>query len=108
MKLYEEGRIDLNSKVFGPEGILNDSAYLIYSDNRIEDIEIVHLLNHTAGWSEKAGDPVFNSLYIARKLGITPPARLNHIIYYQLQEKLKAKPGTKYSYSNFGMLCLGW
>jgi CubicO group peptidase (beta-lactamase class C family) len=107
MKLHEEGKIDLNSKVFGPEGILNDTAFLHYTDKRIEDITVTDLLDHTAGWNQREGDPVFNSLFIARKLGINPPAKLKDIIRYQLQEKLTHKPGTTYNYSNFGYTLLG-
>ena len=49
MKLYEEGKLDLEEKVFGPLGILNDSVFLSYQDERIEEISISDLLNHTAG-----------------------------------------------------------
>lgn len=107
MKLHEEGRLDINAKVFGKNGILNDTAYLKYSDKRIEEITITHLLDHTAGWDERKGDPIFNSLYIANELNITPPAKLNDIIYYQLNKKLRYDPGKTYNYSNFGYALLG-
>lgn len=107
MKLNEEGRLDLNGKVFGKDGILNDTAFLNFKDSRIEDITILHLLDHTAGWDEKRGDPIFNVLYIAHKMKITPPVKLNDVIRFQLQEKLKNKPGTNYNYSNFGYTLLG-
>ena len=70
MKLYEHGQIDLDESVFGPAGILNDSSFLSYRDKRIEQITVKHLLNHTAGWSRYAGDPMFNSLYISRKMDL--------------------------------------
>ncbi len=107
MKLHEDGRINLDAKVFGPNGILNDSAFLHYSDNRLEDITVMDLLRHTGGWNGKKSDPVFNSLYIARKMNITPPATIDDIIRYQLGKKLYYTPGTKYSYSNFGYTVLG-
>lgn len=107
MKLYEEGLLDLDEPVFGPAGILNDSIFMNYKDKRIEDISVRHLLNHTAGWSRYAGDPLFNSLYIARKMNVDAPASLDNILQYTLLRRLNYKPGTRYSYSNFGYAILG-
>jgi CubicO group peptidase (beta-lactamase class C family) len=107
MKLNEEGRIELNDKVFGQNGILNDSMFLHYTDTRTEDITVRDLLIHTGGWNGRKSDPIFNSLYIARKMKIKPPVGLDDIIRYQLSEKLDYAPGTKYSYSNFGYTLLG-
>jgi CubicO group peptidase (beta-lactamase class C family) len=107
MKLYEEGRIDLDDNVFGKNGILNDSVFLHFQDNRVKDITVRDLLRHTGGWNGKRSDPIFNSLYIARKMNVPPPASLDDIIQYQLGEKLHYTPGTKYSYSNFGYAVLG-
>ncbi|MFZ5941882.1 MAG: serine hydrolase domain-containing protein [Bacteroidota bacterium] len=107
MKLKEEGLLSLDEKVFGPGGILNDSCFLNYRDPRYEDIEVKHLLNHTAGWSRRNGDPVFNSLYIARKLKVPPPASFDQVLAYALSAKLSSDPGKKYSYSNLGYVILG-
>jgi CubicO group peptidase (beta-lactamase class C family) len=107
MKLIEEEKLSINQKVFGPDGILKDAQYLNYTDNKIEDITVYHLLNHTAGWNSKMGDPVFNSLYIARKMDITPPAHINNVVEYALQQKLSYTPGEKYKYSNLGYAILG-
>ena len=107
MKLQEEGRINLSDKVFSRDGLLNDSVFLNYADKRVEEITVMNLLDHTGGWESKKGDPIFNSLYIARKLGIEPPASLDDIIRYQLTNKLDYRPGTTYSYSNFGYAILG-
>lgn len=107
MKLVEEEMLSVDDKVFGPEGILNDSIYLNYTDQRYEEITVHQLLNHTAGWNERMGDPIFNSLYVARKRKITPPASLSDILQYVLESKLSQKPGTKYKYSNLGYCVLG-
>jgi CubicO group peptidase (beta-lactamase class C family) len=107
MKLYEQNILSLDEKVFGPEGILNDSQYLNYADNRVEKITVRDLLNHTGGWDRRKGDPMFNSLYIARKMHSEPPADLDLIIKYVLSRPLTYAPGTKYSYSNFGYALLG-
>lgn len=107
MKLIEEGKLQLDQKVFGPDGILTDSLFRDYADPRVENITVHHLLNHTAGWSRKFGDPMFNSLYIARITKTDPPAGFNHILSFQLKQKLVAEPGKHYSYSNLGYALLG-
>ncbi len=107
MKLIEDEKLSINQKVFGPEGILNDSAYLRYDDKRYEDITIHQLLNHTAGWNGKKGDPVLNSLYVAHLMDVKPPATMPVIIEYALSNKLDYTPGEVYSYSNLGYCILG-
>ena len=107
MKLVEDDKLSINQKVFGPDGILNDSIYLRYEDKRYEDVTVHHLLNHTAGWNGKKGDPVFNSLYVARLMNVDPPATMPVIIEYALSKKLDYDPGKVYSYSNLGYCILG-
>lgn len=107
MKLVEEGKISVNDTVFGPNGILNKPEYSNLQDKRMKRITLYHLLNHTAGWNEKIGDPVFNSLYVARKQKIAPPANIKHVIEYALSHKLSHTPGKKYKYSNLGYCVLG-
>ncbi|MEX0988288.1 MAG: serine hydrolase domain-containing protein [Bacteroidales bacterium] len=107
MKLYEGQLLDLDEFVFGPEGILDTVFYNAYGDDRVEQIRVRHLLNHTGGWSGRAGDPMFNSLYIARKLNIKPPAGIDHVIKYSLSQNLSYEPGTRYNYSNLGYAILG-
>ncbi len=107
MKLVEDERLRLNTPVFGPEGILNDSIYRNYTDKRVEQITIHELLDHTAGWSHKKADPLFMPLYVAKEMGVQPPADIKTIIQYALKKKLDFNPGTKYSYSNLGYAILG-
>ena len=105
MKLVEDEKISLDDKVFGENGILKQ--YTNYTDKRIENITIKELLEHTAGWNHKKGDPVFNTLYIARKEKIKPPVHIKDVINYTLEKKLDWKPGSRYCYSNFGYVVLG-
>lgn len=107
MKLVEEGHISLDDKVFGPSGILNDPAYLDYSDKRIEDITVRQLLTHTAGWSRRYGDPMFMQHKIARVMNEELPIDNEIIIRYALSGKLHFTPGSRYSYSNLGYAILG-
>ncbi len=107
MKLVEDEKLDINSKVFGPDGLLNDPVYLNYQDKRYELITVHNLLNHTAGWNGKKADPVFNSLYVAHVMDVPPPADMPVIIEYALNKPLDYTPGKKYSYSNLGYSILG-
>ena len=107
MKLYEENRLDLDERVFGMNGIINDSIFEAYRDKRIESITIRHLLNHTAGWSGYSGDPMFNSLSIARKMDVKAPVSFDHVLQFALSRRLSSKPGSRYSYSNLGYAILG-
>jgi len=107
MKLYEEGLLGLDEKVFGESGILNDSLYLLYRDPRIGDITVRHLLNHTAGWSRYSGDPILSPLYISRKMHVPAPASFENVLQYTLSRRLNYRPGTRYSYSNMGYAILG-
>ena len=107
MKLIEEEKLDINDRVFGENGILSDEEFLGYSDKRVEKITIYHLLNHTAGWNTQVNDPIFNSLYVARKMNIEPPAQFDDVLQYALNQKLSYTPGKKYKYSNLGYTVLG-
>lgn len=107
MHLSEEGMLELDDHVFGPDGILNDPQYLNYIDSRIEQITIRQLLTHTAGWSRRSGDPMFTPHAIARKMDVDLPVDCETIIRYTLGKKLNYQPGTRYSYSNLGYVILG-
>ncbi|MDA3823077.1 MAG: serine hydrolase [Bacteroidales bacterium] len=107
MKLYEEGQIELDDYVFGPGGILDTKLFPEYRDKRYEQITVKHLLNHTGGWSKRSGDPMFNSLYIARKMKLIESISVDNVIEYSLTKKLSYTPGTRYSYSNLGYAILG-
>ncbi|KPK85475.1 MAG: hypothetical protein AMS27_07170 [Bacteroides sp. SM23_62_1] len=107
MHLSEEGMLDLDDHVFGPDGILNDPRYLDYTDSRIEQITIRQLLTHIAGWSRRSGDPMFTPHAIARKMNTDLPVDCETIIRYTLGKKLNYTPGTRYSYSNLGYVILG-
>jgi CubicO group peptidase (beta-lactamase class C family) len=107
LRLYEQGLLSLTDTVFGKKGILNDPRFLDFTDPRIGQITVSDLLNHTAGWSKRLSDPVFNSVYIARKMKSENPSDLDMIIGYTLKDKLSYTPGQHYSYSNFGYAVLG-
>lgn len=107
MRLVEEKRFGLDTKVFGPQGLLSDSVFLKYGDPRVENITVRHLLVHKAGWSRYYGDPMFMPHVVARRMDVDLPVQTEDIIRYTLTRKLNYTPGTRYSYSNLGYVILG-
>lgn len=104
MKLIDEGRLTLDSKVFGPEGIL--SHFTEIKDKRAHNITVRHLLNHTSGFSRRMGDPMFRIADVMRweELNTTPSA--DELIAFQLGLRLRGAPGGSAQYSNVGYLVL--
>lgn len=102
MKLEEEGKLKLEDKVFGTEGILNDSLFLKIKDARTKKITVEHLLRHQGGFSTVYGDPMFCPLDIARKMHVSAPADLNTMIRFVLSRRLGYSPGSSTMYSNIG------
>ncbi len=106
MKLIEEKKLTLDTKVFGKEGLLNDTVYLHYVDKRVEDITVKQLLNHSAGWTSYWGDHMFINDMIAKSLKKPLPVSLQDIIVFALSKHLHFKPGTYSSYCNLGFSIL--
>lgn len=108
MKLYEEGKLELEDKVFGENGLLQGGIYDNIKDHRIHQIEVRHLLNHTSGWSKRSyGDPMFIPHKISAKMGGPVRPDLDTIIAFILSKPIPYRPGTYYDYSNFGYALLG-
>jgi CubicO group peptidase (beta-lactamase class C family) len=102
MRLVEEGRLSLESTVFGRGGILDDSLFSRHADPRIACVTVEHLLRHQGGFSSRGADPMFNPVRVAREMNEEPPADLNTIIRYALSRRLGFSPGSSSSYSNVG------
>ncbi|MBN2275598.1 MAG: beta-lactamase family protein [Bacteroidales bacterium] len=107
LKLAESGKLNLEDKVFGNTGWLNDPLFLNYTDKRIEDITVYHLLTHTSGWNHKRYDPVFGPLVVAGRYRKKQAVDITDLIRFTLERKLDFNPGSKYSYSNTGYCILG-
>ena len=102
MKLVENGKMSLQDKVFGREGILNDSTkYGNIKDKRTLDITVENLLRHQGGFTTRYGDPMFSPTIVARQTGISP-ATMETMIQFVLARRLGFTPGTSTSYSNVG------
>lgn len=106
MKLYEQGKLNLASPVFGERGILNDPQFTDFTDRRVKDITVEHLLRHQGGFTVRAGDPMFNPLMMSTFLGTPAPATMNHAVQYAVKRGLGFRPGGRTVYSNLGYLVL--
>jgi N-acyl-D-amino-acid deacylase len=110
MTLVQDPKYHLNLdapafKLLGMESQLKQG---VQPDPRIWKITIRQLLQHTGGWDrDKSGDPMFESIDIAREQLISPPAGPDAIIRSMMGRKLDNDPGTHYAYSNFGYCVLG-
>jgi CubicO group peptidase (beta-lactamase class C family) len=107
MKLQEEGRLSVTDKVFGPDGILNDTLYSEPKDKRVYNITVGHLLSHEGGWTTRWGDQMFIPFVVAEQMGVVPPVDTKTIVRFALNKNLHFTPGTGRSYSNLGYAILG-
>jgi CubicO group peptidase (beta-lactamase class C family) len=107
MKLQEEGKLSVNDRVFGPDGILNDPFYSDPKDKRVYSITIAHLLSHEGGWTTRWGDQMFIPFVVAESMGVNPPVDTKTIVRFALNKGLHFTPGTGKAYSNLGYAILG-
>ncbi len=97
LKLVEEGKVDLERKVFGPDGILGEDFGPVPAGSHKDGITVRHLVEHTAGW---AGDMAYTGYNDYPDAGALVRAGLaSYDLYF--------RPGERYLYSNFGYAVLG-
>ena len=107
MKLWEQGRLSLGDRVFGPEGILCDPSWTaLIKDSLYFDITIEHLLRHQGGFSTKGGDPMFSTRSVMVQNGLRTPPDHGTLVRTQIGKPLAFVPGETQEYSNFGFLLL--
>ncbi len=107
MRLVEEGKLKLSSRVFGEDGILNDTSYTnAIKDPRLFDITVDHLLQHKGGFGMGAGDPMFNTKDIIAAKHLTAPPTNEELTRIVLGRKIAFTPGQGFRYSNFGYMLL--
>lgn len=108
LQLVEQGRLDLDSRVFDVLTIDDSQPKSAARDPRLKGVTIRHLLQHTGGWDRDASfDPMFQSVRFSKALGIAPPAGPRDVIRAMLGQPLDFEPGQRYAYSNFGYCLLG-
>lgn len=107
MKLEEQGRLSLDDRVFGPDGILCDSVWTaLIKDSLYFDITVEHLLRHQGGFSTRGGDPMFSTRTIMIQNRLRTPPDHETLLRTQLGKPLAFVPGETQEYSNFGFLLL--
>lgn len=97
--LLDEGALGLNDNVFGNGGLLGNQFSLPANQSdadRVLDIQVRHLVEHTAGgWGNANNDPVFINNYVNMDRDTFIDNVLQDI-------PLANDPGDNYAYSNFG------
>ncbi|MEP3575584.1 MAG: serine hydrolase domain-containing protein, partial [Ekhidna sp.] len=97
LKLIENDQLTFSDKVFGNEGILEyDFGTPPYPQN-MEEITVLHLLEHKSGWKNTPYDPVF------RNEEFTQTEMINEVI----DNRPNSEPGGDSYYLNFGYILLG-
>lgn len=107
MKLVEQGKIRLDSPVFGPRGILNDKEYTdAIKDTAYYSITVEDLLRHEGGFTNAGGDPMFNTptMMLRFKLEEAPDSKT--LVKNIITRRLRYRPGSMRYYSNFGYMLL--
>lgn len=126
MKMVQDNKLSLSDKVFGPQGLLANNSYLDsanVTDNRVFDITVQQLLEHSGGWDRSIActpnpappytwfpnscDPIGFPLHVTQTLGIPNPVNEEALIRFLMEKGLNFTPGSAYRYSNIGYLALG-
>ena len=104
-KLATTGAFSFNTKVFEYLGLAPAGTV---ADQRIYDITVANLLDHSAGWDRAIfGDVVFLSRTISAELGISTPPTKTQVAQWVMTKPLQFAPGARSAYSNIGYSLLG-
>jgi N-acyl-D-amino-acid deacylase len=84
------------------------TSQALAADPRWADVQVRHLLQHTAGFNrDKSKDTMFELATIAASLSLDRSPNVNDIVRYQLGQPLDNAPGSEFHYSNVGYCLLG-
>lgn len=88
-------------------GVLDIEPWGTLEDDRVEDIEIRHLLRHTSGFTPAGSDPAFDWRDASLDMGLASPVSRENLMRWILgTEDLAFAPGADTEYSNVGYLAL--
>ena len=105
MRLQEQGKVFLETPVFGPFGVLKEYDKYIKDENFFA-ITVEHLLRHQGGFSTRGGDVMFNTARFMQLNRLSEPPSTEYLVRKELGRRLAFEPGTDQEYSNFGYLLL--
>ena len=105
MRLQEQGKVFLETPVFGPFGVLNEYDRYIKDDNYYL-MTVQHLLRHQGGFTSRGGDVMFSTLKFMQRHGLSKPPTSDYLVQKEVARPLAFEPGTSQEYSNFGYLLL--
>jgi uncharacterized protein (TIGR03437 family) len=110
LRLIQDGRLTLDAPIVPLLGAAVLPAAAI-ADARWNQITVRHLLQHSGGWDAEATFDPLTSYAVIESLGLKLPLRqpltIDDVVRFMARQPLQFAPGTKYAYSNFGMLLLG-
>ncbi len=107
LTLVESGQLGLDDRVFRILDEFENTSRPVV-DERIYDITVRHLLQHSGGWdSNRTFDPMFAAGWIENRLRVSKPVTCEDTIRFMLRRRLDFDPGARYAYSNFGYCILG-
>ena len=89
MKLIEDNKFSLDDKVFGKDGILNDSNYENIADSNVCKITVKNLLQQTIGWPDI---DIIGGNDASYALKTPIPAGIDDNVKYILRQKLDFLP----------------
>ncbi len=98
LKLMQEGKLSMDSKVFGSSGILGEDFGKLPVNSDWNKITIRHLIEHKSGIFNIPDDPMFSYK------GLDKYEVIKRVIS---ERPLQNKPGEQYYYSNVGYNILG-
>lgn len=98
LSLVEEGKITLDQKVFGSNGILGNDYGTPPSGANKDLITVQHLLDHNSGWTNVPDDPMFSN---------NNNSQTQLISGLLANRPLTYSPGSTYYYLNVGYCILG-
>lgn len=98
LRLMDEGKLSMDDRVFGPDGVLGEDFGPVPAGSGFDKITVRHLIEHKSGIQNDPGDPMFSYP------GLDQAGVIREVLAHR---PLSTKPGAKYYYSNVGYCILG-